>query len=195
MPKIWQDLKTINDSLPDSLSNMDPRDASASKNQSPKLYGIASNHPLKPLCILESFTLIFVSLAGADNLAFVEDEEKVVGDGVKRGEQGGEQGGQQVGQQGQQQAAVAVGDPGGAGSGAGGQSGKKPPEEEHEFDVEGKSVVSGKKRTGWMQTRRGQHQLDMFTNILQSMYTMNIIILDFESVITWLTCFAFELLS
>ena len=57
---------------------------------------------------------------------------------MKRGEQGGEQG------------AVAVGDSGGASSGAGGQGGKKPPEEEHEFDVEGKSVVSGKKRTGWM---------------------------------------------
>ena len=93
-------------------------------------------------CILESFTLICVSLAGADNLAFVEDEEKVAGDGVKRGQQGGEQGGQQ--------GAVAVGESGGAGSGAGGQGGKKPPEEEHEFDVEGKSVVSGKKRTGWM---------------------------------------------
>ena len=92
----------------------------------------------KQPCTLESFTLIFVSLAGADNLAFVEDEEKVAGDGVKRGEQGGQLG------------AVAVGESGGAGSGAGGQGGKKPPEEEHEFDVEGKSVVSGKKRTGWM---------------------------------------------
>ena len=49
-----------------------------------------------------------------------------------------------------EQGAVAVGYSGGSGSGAGGQGGKKPPEEEHEFDVEGKSVVSGKKRTGWM---------------------------------------------
>ena len=106
----------------------------------------------KTPCILESFTLIFVSLAGADNLAFVEDEEKVAGDGVKRGQQGGQQGGDKValGTQGGQQGAVAVGYSGGAGSGAGGQGGKKPPEEEHEFDVEGKSVVSGKKRTGWM---------------------------------------------
>ena len=31
MPKIWQHLKNMNDSLTDSLSNMHPRDASASK--------------------------------------------------------------------------------------------------------------------------------------------------------------------
>ena len=30
------------------------------------------------------------------------------------------------------------------------QVGKKAQEEDHEFDVEGKSAVSGKKRTGWM---------------------------------------------
>ena len=30
------------------------------------------------------------------------------------------------------------------------QGGKKAQEEDHEFDVEGKSAVSGKKRTGWM---------------------------------------------
>ena len=30
------------------------------------------------------------------------------------------------------------------------RGGKKAQEEDHEFDVEGKSVVSGKKRTGWM---------------------------------------------
>ena len=30
------------------------------------------------------------------------------------------------------------------------EGGKKAQEEDHEFDVEGKSAVSGKKRTGWM---------------------------------------------
>ena len=30
------------------------------------------------------------------------------------------------------------------------EGGKKTQEEDHEFDVEGKSAVSGKKRTGWM---------------------------------------------
>ena len=33
MPKIWQHLKNMNDSLTDSLSNMHPRDASASKKE------------------------------------------------------------------------------------------------------------------------------------------------------------------
>ena len=32
MPKIWQNLKNMNDPLTEWLSNMDPRDASASKN-------------------------------------------------------------------------------------------------------------------------------------------------------------------
>ena len=37
-----------------------------------------------------------------------------------------------------------------SGNQVGKEGGKKTQEEDHEFDVEGKSVVSGKKRTGWM---------------------------------------------
>ena len=78
--------------------------------------------------------LISARAAGKDNPAFVHDEGKPetgkqVGSGLAVGQQGGVPGLQQQGAK---------------------EGSKKVQEEDHEFDIEGKSVVSGKKRTGWM---------------------------------------------
>ena len=43
MPKIWQNLKNISDSVTQWLSNMDPRDASASKKGGLGELGLSKN--------------------------------------------------------------------------------------------------------------------------------------------------------
>lgn len=96
--------------------------------------------------------MISARAAGKDNPAFVHDEGKPetgkqVGSGLAVGPQGGVPGPQQQGGApgiGQQGGAPALGQQGAK------EGSKKTQEEDHEFDVEGKSVVSGKKRTGWM---------------------------------------------
>ena len=54
MPKIWQNLKNINDWLTQWLSNMDPRDASASKNTSfiALIWGFTNFQEMKLICSL-----------------------------------------------------------------------------------------------------------------------------------------------
>ena len=78
--------------------------------------------------------------AGKDNPAFVHDDEAKPGQQSTKPGPGKPESGEQVVETGigQQQQVVVK------------EEGKKAQEEDHEFDVEGKSVVSGKKRTGWM---------------------------------------------
>ena len=87
--------------------------------------------------------MISARAAGKDNPAFVHDEGKPEtgkqeGSGLAVGQQGGAPGPQQQG------SAPGIGQQGAK------EGSKKVQEEDHEFDIEGKSVVSGKKRTGWM---------------------------------------------
>ena len=74
---------------------------------------------------------------GKDNPAFVHDDEAKPGQQSTKPGPGNPEPGEQV----------VVAPPG---IGQQQQGGKKAQEEDHEFDVEGKSAVSGKKRTGWM---------------------------------------------
>ena len=78
---------------------------------------------------------------GKDNPAFVHDDEAKPGQSTKPEPGKPGPGNPEPGEQ------VIVAPPG---IGQQQQGGKKAQEEDHEFDVEGKSAVSGKKRTGWM---------------------------------------------
>ena len=103
--------------------------------------------------------LISAPVTGKDNPGFVHDDAKP-GRRSGKPEPGKSEPKQQVGAPGPVDVRQG-GKDGGQGGKDGGQSGKnskhggkeaskKGPEEDHEFDIEGKSAVSGKKRTGWM---------------------------------------------
>ena len=96
--------------------------------------------------------LISAPVGGKDNPGFVHDDAKP-GRRSGKPEPGKSEPKQQVGAPGPVD--VRQGGKDGGQSGKNGQQGgkeasKKGPEEDHEFDIEGKSAVSGKKRTGWM---------------------------------------------
>ena len=88
---------------------------------------------------------------GKDNPAFVHDDEAKPGQqSTKPGPGKPEPGKPGHGKPGPGEQVV-VAPPGiGQQQQVGKEGGKKAQEEDHEFDVEGKSAVSGKKRTGWM---------------------------------------------
>ena len=110
--------------------------------------------------------LISASVAGKDNPGFVHDDAKpgrrsgkpepgksepkqqVGAPGPVDVRQGGKDGGQ--GGKNSKQGGKDSGQSGKNSKQGGKEASKKGPEEDHEFDIEGKSAVSGKKRTGWM---------------------------------------------
>ena len=89
--------------------------------------------------------LISAPVGGKDNPGFVHDDAKP-GRRSGKPEPGKSEPKQQVGAPGP----VDVRQGGKDGGQGGKEASKKGPEEDHEFDIEGKSAVSGKKRTGWM---------------------------------------------
>ena len=96
--------------------------------------------------------LISAPVTGKDNPGFVHDDAKP-GRRSGKPEPGKSEPKQQVGAPGPVDVRQGGkdGGQGGKDSKQGGkEASKKGPEEDHEFDIEGKSAVSGKKRTGWM---------------------------------------------
>ena len=95
--------------------------------------------------------LISAPVDGKDNPGFVHDDAKP-GRRSRKPEPGKSEPKQQVGAPGpvERQGGKDGGQSGKNSQQGGKEASKKGPEEDHEFDIEGKSAVSGKKRTGWM---------------------------------------------